>query len=255
MRRLLLLAFAFVTSTSFGKDESCSLPHIITLYGVRGSGRAYIAARLRQDFSLPCISLTSLLSTHLLEETSLGKVAKEYDTSGEEIPQDISLSALIERLMQPDCQQGVFLDEFPYTIEQAQELERKIGTRFCLLAIAIDVNEDWLVQRVQNRLICRMCGRVYDELDSSSKKKESCDICSGTLQHRLDDSPEAIQKRLETHQSCLNPLFELYRNKQALLRVSGEQNTEDTYKDVVASIKAHTKLLQKLRPKKNKDRH
>jgi len=247
-----LLILLSVASPSFGKETE-GLPYFITLYGARGSGKTLLTVRTRQEFSFPTISLASLLTGLFLEETPLTKKARECERTGSNFPEEIYLSLLNERLKQPDCAQGVLFEDFPNTVEQAESLHTQLGKEFNFLAIVINTPDEWLIQRVEQRLVCRMCGKVYDE-SFPPNHKGLCDICSGPLEQRLDDSPDLIRSRLEAYKTKVSPLLDFYKEKQTLITISGEQNLEDVYQEIISSVESQTGLIgQKLRyPKKNR---
>ena len=235
-----LIAALFISLPGFGGEGE--RPYLITLYGSRGSGRTLVNVRLRQDYALPNISLAPLLTNHLLEETTLGKKAHEFEKNGGEFPQELCLSIIYDRLEQPDASHGVLLEEFPSSVEQAKLLHEKLKSKFNFLAIMIETTDDWLIQRVQNRFICRMCGRVYDT-PSPPTQKGVCDICSGPLEQRLEDSADLIRSRLDAYITKVTPVLEYYKAANILATVRGERKLEDVYQEVLSIVESKTKLM------------
>jgi hypothetical protein len=74
LRLFLLLSMSCVWS----EESAPAKPYIIFLYGARGSGRPVVAVRLKQNFAFPDISIASLISNQILEETPLGQQAREF---------------------------------------------------------------------------------------------------------------------------------------------------------------------------------
>ena len=222
-------------------DETPSTkPHIIMLYGAKGSGRAAIAVRLRQDFSFPDISLASLISNNILEETSFGQKAREYLLKGEDFPTDLSLSILYERLSHPDCLRGALFEDFPQSVEYFQLMKEHLSPFFDFIAISINASDDWLVERAEHRLVCRTCGKVYVEPSSPAKRKGYCDICLEPLQRRLDDSSEIIKARVQNYRTQIAPMLAYLKKERILFEISGERKFEDIYHDIINVIEAHT---------------
>ena len=245
-----LVLFLCICSPFFGEDSE-NRPYLIVLYGARGSGRTIITVRLRQEFSFPTISIAPLLANQLLEETSLGKKARDFERSGGVFPEELCLSILNDRLLQPDCLQGVLLEEFPNTIDQAKALYDQLESKFTFLAIMINIPDNWFIKRVENRLVCRMCGRVYDK-PSPPNQKGICDICSGPLEQRLEDSADLIRSRLEAYKTKISPVLDFYKEKQLLITIDGDRKLEALYQDIVSTIEARTGLIGQKSRKKNK---
>jgi adenylate kinase len=121
-------------------------------------------------------------------------------------------------------------------------MQDRLSPSFHFLVINITASDDWLVERAEHRLVCRSCGRVYDESTTSLKNKGFCDICLEPLHRRADDSPEAIRNRSAMYRNQITPLIERYRKEKILIEVNGERKFDVVYKDVANSIEAHTGL-------------
>jgi len=251
MRTIITLVLFLCICSPFFGEESENRPYLIVLYGARGSGRTITAVRLQQEFSFPTISIAVLLTNQLLEETSLGKKARDFEQTGGVFPEELCLSIVNDRLLRPDCLQGVLLEEFPNTVDQTKALYDQLKSNFTFLAIVIDIPDEWFIKRVENRLVCRMCGRVYDKLSPPSQKG-MCDICSGPLEQRLEDSAEFIRSRLETYKTKISPVLDFYREKQLLITISGERKLEELYQEMVSIIESRTGLIGQKSRKKNK---
>jgi adenylate kinase len=229
-------------------DETQERPYTVIIYGTRGSGRATMSVNLRKEFSFPDISLASLLATHVAEETRLGKKARDYVVRGGKLPSDLALEILCERLSQPDCAHGVFLEEFPLTLTESKDLYDKLSSRFFFMVISIDVSDDWLIKRCQHRSVCHTCGRVYDDPFSCPKHKGQCDICSGTLHQRTEDTPEAIMDRLSTYRSLMAPILDFFQQRSVLTRISGDRDYDETYRAIVNTIFQKTGIAPTKQP-------
>jgi adenylate kinase len=242
---VMLVLLCWVSSSLiFGSDETQGQrPYVVILYGAPGSGRASMAVRLRHDFAFPTISLTTLLANHVLEGTSLGSKGRDYVINGGELPQELLPAILSDRLLQPDCSRGAFLEDMSLTIPQVLDIENQVSSHFQFLVLNIDASDDWLVQRVERRLVCYSCGYVYDDYEMSKKQKEYCDICSSPLQRRQGDAPEVIKARLDTYRTQVSPLLSLYKNQEILVQIAGNRKFDDTYKEILHTIEARTGLV------------
>lgn len=221
-------------------EENSSTPYMIFLYGTRGSGSAVIALKLKQNFSFPDISLAALISNHILEETAHGQQAQEHLLNGKNLSADLALSILSERLSHSDCHRGVLFEDFPLSVNYFQEIKKILAPSFRFLAIYIKASDDWLSERAEHRLICRTCGRVYDEISLPKKNKSLCDICLEPLQRRQNDTPEFIKARAHNYRTQLDPLMEDYQKEKILIEVCGDRSFDSVYEEVLTIIEAHT---------------
>ena len=99
---------------------------VVVLLGPPGSGKGTQAKRLVDALGTPHVSSGDLFRHHLSEETELGLMAKSYMEEGELVPDDVTVKMVIERISQPDCEDGVILDGFPRTLTQAEALEEAL---------------------------------------------------------------------------------------------------------------------------------
>jgi adenylate kinase len=77
------------------------------------------------------------------------------------------------------------------------------------------------MHRLANRRICRNCKRVFHTTSAPPLNFGLCDGCGEALIQREDDTPEAIDIRMEEYHAQTLPLAEFYRSQKKLLEVSG----------------------------------
>jgi adenylate kinase len=85
----------------------------IILIGPPGAGKGTQASELVKAFNIPHISSGDLLRA----ASKAGKLGTESGamTSGKLVVDDVVTAMLLERLGQPDCEQGFILDGYPRT--------------------------------------------------------------------------------------------------------------------------------------------
>ena len=83
--------------------------------------------------------------------------------------------------------------------------------------------------------ICSKCGEIYN-LITNPPIGEKCK-CGGELFQREDDKPKAIKKRLEWQSKMLEPLIAEYKKRKVLVKVNGEAEILDIFKEIKSAIK------------------
>ena len=182
----------------------------IILIGPPGAGKGTQAKLLCKQFSIPQISTGDILRTAVAMGTPIGLQAKAIMDSGALVPDDIIISLIKKKIIEPQCRRGFLLDGFPRTIEQANALKNgKIKIDF---VIEIDLADEEIVKRITNRLVEPVSGRVYNLLYNPPKVPYKDDITSAPLIQRDDDREQIIKARLKTYHFQTAPLIQYYND-------------------------------------------
>jgi adenylate kinase len=128
-------------------------------------------------------------------------------------------------------------------VSQILDIEKQLSSRFQFLVVNIDASDEFLIQRVEGRLVCYSCGYVYDTSDLTKKTKTKCDICSSPLQRRQQDTPEVMKAKLEAYRSQMSPLLALYKEQGILMQIPGDRKFDEVYTDVLLTIEHITGLV------------
>jgi len=202
---------------------------VLILLGPPGAGKGTQAKRLSAELGLPHVSTGDLFRENRAQGTPLGKQAEDYMGRGELVPDGLVLDMLFDRVERPDCASGFLLDGFPRTLPQAAALEDRLGDRFTVRALSLEVPEAELVSRLTGRLTCRACGTMFHSRFSPPKAEGRCDACGGQLYQREDDSEEVVRNRLEVYREQTLPLIEFYSQRSLLAAVDGARAPEEVF--------------------------
>lgn len=202
--------------------------HLILL-GLPGAGKGTQAKLLADKHGLLHVSTGDLFRAAAAEGTDLGKRAQEYMSRGELVPDEVTISMLLERIAKPDAAAGVMLDGFPRTIPQAEALDSALEARAERIegVLYIKVPEDLLMARLTGRWSCGNCGAIYHELTNPPREAGKCDACGGALSQRADDRPETVAKRLETNREWTEALATYYAKQGKLHDADGTGEPAD----------------------------
>ena len=177
---------------------------ILILLGPPGVGKGTQASRLTKMRGLVQLSTGDMLREAIANGTELGRKAKSIMDEGKLVADDIILGMIAERLSSPDCANGVILDGFPRTIEQAKGLDTM------LVEMGLSVNHVIEMQVDENILADRILKRAQE-----------------SEQVRDDDNVEVLKKRLKVYHENTAPIIPYYKDRGKVSVVDGMQPIED----------------------------
>src|SRR5215210_1851467 len=130
---------------------------IIIMLGSPGAGKGTQSDVLRERLGVIHVSSGELLRDHRKRGTKLGTIAQVYMDRGDLVPDRLMIDMIVDRLAAPDAQNGVLLDGFPRTPDQAAALDEALALRGKKVNAVpyIKVPEDVLLDRLSGRLTCR----------------------------------------------------------------------------------------------------
>ena len=200
----------------------------IVLLGAPGAGKGTQAKILAHRTGLPQISTGDIFREHLNQQTELGKLAQQYMSKGELVPDDVTVAMVRERLARPDCKRGAILDGFPRTPAQAEALDAMLAEMGGKVGVVpfIQVPEDDLVERLSGRLICRAQGHIFHKKFNPPKVEGVCDYDGSELYQREDDRPDVVRHRIQVYLEQTMPLVAYYRERGVLAEIDGTQPIE-----------------------------
>lgn len=212
----------------------------VILLGPPGAGKGTQAIQLAERTGLLHLATGDMFRENVRNQTELGQQAQRYMDRGELVPDELTISMLLDRLSRGDAQLGALLDGFPRTIQQAEALDDALAAQNAQIAAAllIDVGNDEVLRRLGGRWSCPECGAVFHEVFSPSKTEGVCDRCPTPLIQRDDDQPEAINRRLHVYAQQTEPLIDYYRRSAKLHRIDGARQPDAVAADLLAALQA-----------------
>ena len=210
----------------------------LVLLGPPGAGKGTQAERLVTDFDLPYYATGDILRAAVKDETELGKEAKGYMDRGELVPDDLICKVIMERIDEPEAEDGFLLDGFPRNKEQADilgdALERR--ERKLTAVLLIDASDDEVIKRISGRRVCVKNQHVYHVDFDPPKHEGVCDQDGSRLIQRDDDKPETIKKRLEVYHGQTKPLIDYYEGQGNLRRFDGSRTPSEVHDHIRATL-------------------
>jgi adenylate kinase len=164
-------------------------------------------------YGVPHIATGDMIREMKELQTPVGREVKEVYDRGDLVSDDLMIRLIEDRLSRGDTVGGFVLDGFPRTMPQAEALDdllRKVGRD-------LDVVFEFQVpdRRV---LLERLLGRAAEE-------------------NRSDDTPEAIERRLELYERETAPLVEYYRSTRGnVVGIHADRTVAEVFHEIEQSL-------------------
>ncbi len=153
--------------------------------------------------------------------------------AGELVPDNIILDIIGKELEATD--KNIIFDGFPRTVNQAEAMVTAGLVPDAIVEIYVD--DEVVVQRAKDRVVCSKCKKPYTLNDYDPPKQAGiCDICGAPLVRRPDDEEELVRKRLKQYQEQTYPVIEILKEAGAVYyRVDngGNSAAQDEFNEIL----------------------
>jgi adenylate kinase len=209
----------------------------LVIFGPQGAGKGTQAALIAEKLGVPNIATGDIFRWAISGGTALGHRVRGYVENGRLVPDELTISVVIERLRADDCKDGFLIDGFPRNTKQAEALDDFLSEegRSLDAALMIEVPEEVSVHRIMGRRVCSQCGRNY-HVDSPPTEDWRCDRCGGEVVSRSDDTEESLRRRLQLYHEQTEPMTSYYEDRGVLRRVDGVGTPDDVFDRITAVI-------------------
>lgn len=203
---------------------------LVVLVGPPGSGKGTQAKFLRERFGIPQISTGDMLRAAKAAGTLDQRYLEIMDKGGL-VPDQAAIELIDNRIDAEDCKPGFLLDGFPRTVPQAEALGELLSKRGRTLdrVIQLDVDRTLLEERLIHRRTDKGTGHIYHLIYNPPPP-------GAELEHRADDRPEAVGKRLDAYETMTAALLPYYDGKGLLRRVDGVGKPDEVTARVLAAL-------------------
>src|SRR4030088_1973094 len=191
-----------------GPDGRTSDQMRLLLIGAPGAGKGTQAELLSSRFGIAHISSGALPRQHVRDQTSLGRIAKQYVDRGDLVPDGVVMDMLRKPVVAAAEAGGYVLDGFPGTVEQAEAsfaVAQPLGAEV-QAAVHLDVPRAELVRRLLRR------------------------------QRGSDDTEAVIENRLQVYLDKTVPLLEYYAGREWMFTVDAARPADAVHRDIIARL-------------------
>ncbi len=212
---------------------------IIVLFGPPGAGKGTQAARLAKHLNIPSLSTGDMFRAAMAAQTPMGLSVKAVMDAGDLVGDELVNKLVFERIDQPDCANGVILDGYPRTVNQAEALDKWLENHHLKLdtVVELKVDDATLIQRRAGRLYAPNSKRVYHALFNPPQQQGVCDESGEQLVTRDDDRPEVIRHRLEVYEQQTAPVIAYYESQGRLSPIDGMAAIDEVFQQIVKLFK------------------
>lgn len=176
----------------------------IIIFGAPGSGKGTQGQILTDRYQLTHISTGEVLREKIRKQTPLGKLADEYISKGQLVPDNVVIDILTKFFADNPTSNGYIFDGFPRTLRQGEAMDEMLAEKNESINVVLwlDVDDDELVERLLNR---------------------------GKEMRRNDDNLETIKSRLKVYYQKTAPLKEFYSKQGKLIKINGMGTVEEIF--------------------------
>ena len=152
-----------------------------------------------------------MLRAAMASESDLGRRVKPIYDRGDLVPDDLMIELIRERLQEPDAEAGFTLDGFPRTMPQADALDDMLAEidRPLTVVFELQVPDEVAIERLERR--------AADE-------------------GRVDDTPEAIARRIDLYHRETKPLVSHYRLAGNLVGIHGDRSENEVFAEIQQAL-------------------
>jgi adenylate kinase len=184
----------------------------LILFGPPGAGKGTQSAKLIEKYSLMHISTGDLFRKHLKEGTPLGKLAQDYMSKGNLVPDQLVIDMVDDKIKSSGNTSGIIFDGFPRTTPQAEALDRLLESKGFPIKVLIElvVPEDELKLRLAERAV---------------------------KENRPDDAkPEVIENRIAVYKAETVSVADYYKKHGKYASIVGVGEIENIFDNLCHEI-------------------
>ena len=207
----------------------------LILFGPPGSGKGTQAKRLVETRGMVQLSTGDMLRAAIASGSELGERVKDVLARGDLVSDEIVIALIEERLPETEAGGGAIFDGFPRTVAQAVSLDEITASHPLDVVVDLVVPRDLVLSRLSARRVCRDCGANF-QATGTEPSPWTCENCGGDVVQRDDDTPDAINKRLDLYETQTQPLIDFYGESGRLAQIDGVGSPDEVFARLTKAV-------------------
>lgn len=204
----------------------------IVIMGPQGSGKGTQAERLEQK-GFTHLAMGDILKDIMRSEDDRADTVREYVENGDLLPDDLNNDILDDAIQ--SASDDIILDGYPRDHSQAEHM---LKTHDVDHVIDIEISDEEAIRRLKQRRVCTATHKSYSADEITEEDRKACQAHGGEIIQREDDTPEAIQHRLNIYHDKTQPLIDYFQdNDIPVTTVDGEQSKQAVHEDIINALK------------------
>ena len=103
--------------------------------------------------------------------------------------------------------------------------------------VNFELDDDEIVRRLSNRLVCRNDGKIFSREIDGVTPGGTCPACGGDLYQRDDDKEDTIRKRLRVYHITTAPVIEYYKTSGLVMNIDGNSSIDVVNREIKMMLK------------------
>lgn len=186
-------------------------PIVIVVLGPPGSGKGTFSQFLKQNYKYAHLSAGDIVRREIENKTPIGLQIANIVEKGRYIDTQVMRELLTHKVYESKNDNVSFIiDGFGRTDEEIQFLYNlllQLNLISKTFVLFFDTNDALCEERMSNRIVCSRCEHIYNTSTAIPVIKGICDICSGRLKQRINDTPEIIKKKVHDYREKIEPNY------------------------------------------------
>jgi adenylate kinase len=182
----------------------------LLVLGPPGAGKGTQSKRVASEYGIAHLSTGEMFRAAIDAGTEVGRRVEPILAAGELVPDELTIGLIRDQLV-GDADRGFVLDGFPRNQAQSDALDdllRELDRELSAI-LFFDISDTVATDR--------MLGRAGEE-------------------HRTDDTPETIAKRLDVYHSKTKPVVEHYRITGKLVPLHADRSADDVWLEIQEAL-------------------
>lgn len=201
----------------------------ILLVGPQGCGKGTIGQMLSEKIGVPLLSVGEML--RLVDESSkYYQQVQEELKKGVLVSEEIVASLLKEELAKEKYRKGYIMDGWGRSMENLRSFDP--GFDF---VVVFEMSRETSIKRISGRRICEADGKTYNIY---TLPQEELAKCPGKLIQRVDDTEEAVKKRLEIYYTETVKVVDYFDRQGKTIHINAEPMPTVIFADLMSKLNA-----------------